>query len=70
MHISLITAFIQRWRYSQLLLARGINVQPIIYPAVAEKAARLRFFISSEHTDADIRATIAALIAIRAEAKK
>jgi len=57
-------------RYSQLLLARGINVQPIIYPAVAEKAARLRFFISSEHTDADIRATIAALIAIRAEAKK
>ena len=57
-------------RYSQLLLARGINVQPIIYPAVAEKAARLRFFISSEHTDADIRSTIAALIAIRAEAKK
>ena len=57
-------------RYSQLLLARGINVQPIIYPAVAEKAARLRFFISSEHTNADIRATIAALIAIRAEAKK
>ena len=57
-------------RYSQLLLARGINVQPIIYPAVAEKAARLRFFISSEHSDADIRATIAALIAIRAEAKK
>jgi 7-keto-8-aminopelargonate synthetase-like enzyme len=37
---------------------------------VAEKAARLRFFISSEHSDADIRATIAALIAIRAEAKK
>ena len=57
-------------RYSQLLLARGINVQPIIYPAVAEKAARLRFFLSSEHTDADIRATIAALSAIRAEAKK
>jgi len=57
-------------RYSQSLLAHGINVQPIIYPAVAEKAARLRFFLSSEHTDADIRATIAALSAIRAEAKK
>ena len=57
-------------RYSQLLLTRGINVQPIIYPAVAEKAARLRFFLSSEHTDADIRTTIAALSAIRAEAKK
>ncbi|MFN7307224.1 MAG: hypothetical protein ACK5TQ_11695, partial [Acetobacteraceae bacterium] len=26
------------------LFARGINVQPILYPAVAEKAARLRFF--------------------------
>jgi 7-keto-8-aminopelargonate synthetase-like enzyme len=56
-------------RYSQLLFARGINVQPIIYPAVAEKAARLRFFMSSEHSEADIRSTIAALIAIRKEAK-
>jgi 8-amino-7-oxononanoate synthase len=56
-------------RYSQLLFARGINVQPIIYPAVAEKAARLRFFMSSEHSEADIRSTIAALIAIRQEAQ-
>jgi 7-keto-8-aminopelargonate synthetase-like enzyme len=44
-------------------------VQPIIYPAVAEKAARLRFFMSSEHSEANIRSTIAALIAIRKEAK-
>ncbi|MCA3413681.1 MAG: aminotransferase class I/II-fold pyridoxal phosphate-dependent enzyme, partial [Roseomonas sp.] len=56
-------------RYSQKLLARGINVQPIIYPAVAEKAARLRFFLSSEHSENDIRATISALSEIRAEAK-
>jgi 7-keto-8-aminopelargonate synthetase-like enzyme len=56
-------------RYSQKLLERGINVQPIIYPAVAEKAARLRFFLSSEHSAEDIRATIAALIAIRQAAK-
>jgi len=55
-------------RYSQMLFARGINVQPIIYPAVAEKAARLRFFLSSEHTESDIRATIIALMAIRAAA--
>ena len=55
-------------RYSQMLFARGINVQPIIYPAVAEKAARLRFFLSSEHTESDIRATITALMAIRAAA--
>jgi 8-amino-7-oxononanoate synthase len=30
-------------------------VQPIVYPAVAENAARLRFFISCEHTSADIQ---------------
>ena len=55
-------------RYSQKLFERGINVQPIIYPAVAEKAARLRFFLSSEHSEDDIRATIAALITIRQQA--
>jgi hypothetical protein len=29
----------------------------------------LRFFLSSEHSEADIRTTIAALIAIRQDAK-
>lgn len=48
-------------RLSQRLLERGINVQPIIYPAVAERSARLRFFLSSEHTPAQIDATVAAL---------
>ena len=33
---------------------RGLNALPIIYPAVPEKAARLRFFITSDHTDAQI----------------
>ncbi|KZK88652.1 putative pyridoxal phosphate-dependent acyltransferase [Pseudovibrio sp. Ad46] len=33
------------------LLDRGLNVLPIIYPAVPEKSARLRFFITSEHTE-------------------
>lgn len=37
-------------KLSHALFDRGINVQPIIYPAVEEKAARLRFFISSTHT--------------------
>ena len=32
---------------SQALFERGINVQPILYPAVEEKAARLRFFITA-----------------------
>ncbi|TNE85927.1 MAG: aminotransferase class I/II-fold pyridoxal phosphate-dependent enzyme [Deltaproteobacteria bacterium] len=35
---------------SQRLVEQGINVQPIVYPAVADDAARLRFFLSSTHT--------------------
>src|SRR5260370_715969 len=38
-------------RLSQALFRRGINVQPILYPAVPERAARLRFFLTAEHTD-------------------
>jgi 8-amino-7-oxononanoate synthase len=48
-------------RLSRALFARGINVQPILYPAVEEKAARLRFFISSSHTPDQIRRTIKAM---------
>jgi 8-amino-7-oxononanoate synthase/acyl carrier protein len=48
-------------RLSRALFARGINVQPILYPAVEEKAARLRFFITSRHTPDQIRRTVAAM---------
>jgi 8-amino-7-oxononanoate synthase len=48
-------------RISAALLQRGINVQPILYPAVPEKLARLRFFISCEHSEADIREAVDAL---------
>ncbi|MFI4890479.1 MAG: aminotransferase class I/II-fold pyridoxal phosphate-dependent enzyme [Steroidobacterales bacterium] len=48
-------------RVSAALFERGINVQPILYPAVPEKLARLRFFISCEHSEADIRDAVAAL---------
>ena len=48
-------------RLSEALFRRNINVQPIVYPAVAERVARLRFFISSEHTEAQIRSTVEAL---------
>jgi len=48
-------------RLSEALFKRGINVQPIVYPAVQERAARLRFFISSEHTEAQVGATVEAL---------
>ncbi len=36
------------------LLDAGVNVMPIIYPAVPEGQARLRFFITSEHTPEQI----------------
>jgi 8-amino-7-oxononanoate synthase len=48
-------------RLSTALFERGINVQPILYPAVPEKAARLRFFISCQHTEAQIRQTVQAV---------
>ncbi len=48
-------------RLSQALFDRGINVQPILYPAVEERAARLRFFITSTHTDRQIRDTVDAV---------
>ncbi len=39
---------------SQRLLEQGVNVQPIVYPAVADDAARLRFFLSSLHSEAQL----------------
>jgi 8-amino-7-oxononanoate synthase len=37
-------------KLSHELFRQGINVQPIIFPAVEEKAARLRFFVSCSHS--------------------
>jgi 8-amino-7-oxononanoate synthase len=48
-------------RLASALFERGINVQPILYPAVPEKSARLRFFVSCEHSEIQIRQTVAAL---------
>ena len=48
-------------RLSRALFARGINVQPILYPAVEERAARLRFFITSRHTPEQIERTVEAM---------
>jgi 8-amino-7-oxononanoate synthase len=39
---------------SQRLLERGINVQPVAYPAVPAKTSRLRFFLSAMHNEDDI----------------
>ena len=47
-------------RLSQRLMESGINVQPMVSPAVAESAARLRFFVSSTHTHAQIDTAVRA----------
>lgn len=48
-------------KLSNALLGRGINANPIIYPAVPEDKARLRFFVTSCHSDEQIRYTVKAL---------
>jgi 8-amino-7-oxononanoate synthase len=45
-------------RLSQLLAQEGINVNPMVYPSVPYDAARLRFFITCLHTEAQIKLTI------------
>ncbi len=47
---------------SQAMFARGVNVSPIVHPAVEENASRLRFFISSAHTEEQLRYTVQALV--------
>ncbi len=48
-------------RLSNSLLADGINVQPIIHPAVEEKATRRRFFLSANRTPEQLRHAAQAL---------
>ena len=51
-------------KLSGQLFERGINVQPIVYPAVEEKTARLRFFISCMHSEEQVHAAVKALAEI------
>ncbi|MBK5355016.1 aminotransferase class I/II-fold pyridoxal phosphate-dependent enzyme [Pseudomonas sp. TH41] len=46
---------------SWALSRRGINAQPILHPAVPEKAARVRFFVSCLHTPEQIADTVSAV---------
>jgi 8-amino-7-oxononanoate synthase len=48
-------------RLSQLLSQAEINVNPMVYPSVPYDAARLRFFITCLHTEAQIEQTMEAL---------
>jgi 8-amino-7-oxononanoate synthase len=45
-------------RLSQELAEQGISAQPILYPAVSENAARVRFFISADHSEKDIESSV------------
>ncbi|MDH6132235.1 8-amino-7-oxononanoate synthase [Kitasatospora sp. MAA4] len=45
-------------KLAEVLFDRGISVNPIMYPGVPETEARLRFFITSEHTGEQIRASV------------
>jgi 8-amino-7-oxononanoate synthase len=53
---------IRAGRLAQALFRRGVNVQPILYPAVPERAARLRFFLTAAHSEDQIRETVAILL--------
>jgi len=53
---------IRAGRLAQALFDRGVNVQPILYPAVPERAARLRFFVTASHTEEQIRDTVNILL--------
>jgi 8-amino-7-oxononanoate synthase len=44
-------------RLSLALFERGIHAGGIVFPAVEEKAARLRFFITCLHTDEQLLET-------------
>jgi 7-keto-8-aminopelargonate synthetase-like enzyme len=46
---------------SHALLRRGISADPIVFPAVPEDEARLRFFVTSCHSSEQIRFMVQAL---------
>lgn len=48
-------------RLLERMMERGFNPSPIIYPAVRIDTSRLRFFISSEHSTADLQSCAEAL---------
>ena len=48
------------------LQQEGVNVLPIIFPAVPEKSARLRYFVTSEHTREQIDLAIRSLSEVAA----
>jgi 8-amino-7-oxononanoate synthase len=57
--IPIIVGDAQRAIYlSDALLRQGINARPLLPPAVEENAARLRFFVTCEHTELQVQRTV------------
>ena len=56
-------------RVSQQLLEKGINVQPMVAPAVSESGARLRFFVASNHTPQQIEDAVDATASLVQESR-
>ncbi|MFJ8207843.1 aminotransferase class I/II-fold pyridoxal phosphate-dependent enzyme [Streptomyces sp. NPDC096033] len=48
-------------RLAEALFREGISVNPILHPAVPEEMARLRFFVTRDHTPEQIRRTVGTL---------
>ncbi|MEL7500289.1 MAG: aminotransferase class I/II-fold pyridoxal phosphate-dependent enzyme [Planctomycetota bacterium] len=48
-------------RLSEALFHKGINAQPILYPAVPEKETRVRIFMTAAHTEQQIRESVAVI---------
>lgn len=57
-------------KLAHTLFEKGINVQPILYPAVPDAESRLRFFLTSEHTKKDMDYTIKTVSETLADLKK
>ena len=45
-------------KLAERLFDRGINTIPVTYPAVPMRAARLRFFLTSDHTAAQVKEAV------------
>jgi len=52
-----------------LLFKRGILVHPLFYPVVPERSSRLRFFLTTLHSEDEIARTVDSLVEAAAEAR-
>ena len=57
-------------KLSKYLFDHGVNANPILHPAVEEKAARIRFFLTCSHTEEEMRLALELTAAGLAEIAK